>query len=250
MRKGVRFAPQGPVDERESGRAAGFENIPAVVAAAASLRAVRAEAAGEAVRLRELTERIRARVPVLVPDVDVVGDPVAPSARHRHLLLSPCRRGDIAARARPGGFLGVVGLVVHEQHADAEPCAEGDGGAQRGQRPRRSCPSAPRPRRSTGSSRCCRTRSPVCARSSARRPPGRPGRRTPWSSTPGQALPDPRDRAGEGLRGRVRRWHVRVLSDDEAARLDIPAWCEMRGQEYVGEEPAERGSAYVVRRLS
>lgn len=43
---------------------------------------------------------------------------------------------------------------------------------------------------------------------------------------------------------------VRVLSDDEAARLDIPAWCEMRGQEYVGEEPADRGSAYVVRRTS
>ncbi len=41
---------------------------------------------------------------------------------------------------------------------------------------------------------------------------------------------------------------VRVLSDDEAARLDIPAWCEMRGQEYVGEEPADNGTAYVVRR--
>ncbi|WP_373687258.1 sulfurtransferase TusA family protein, partial [Streptomyces lunaelactis] len=33
-------------------------------------------------------------------------------------------------------------------------------------------------------------------------------------------------------------------------RLDIPAWCEMRGQEYVGEERAERGVAYVVRRLA
>lgn len=43
---------------------------------------------------------------------------------------------------------------------------------------------------------------------------------------------------------------VTVLADDEAARLDIPAWCEMRGQEYVGEEPADLGSAYVVRRLS
>jgi cysteine desulfurase len=43
---------------------------------------------------------------------------------------------------------------------------------------------------------------------------------------------------------------VRVLSDDEAARLDIPAWCEMRGQEYVGEEPADQGSAYLVRRVS
>jgi cysteine desulfurase len=41
---------------------------------------------------------------------------------------------------------------------------------------------------------------------------------------------------------------VRVLADDEAARLDIPAWCAMRGHAYVGEEPAERGAAYVVRR--
>jgi len=43
---------------------------------------------------------------------------------------------------------------------------------------------------------------------------------------------------------------VTVLSDDEAARLDIPAWCAMREQEYVGEEPADRGAAHVVRRLS
>jgi cysteine desulfurase len=43
---------------------------------------------------------------------------------------------------------------------------------------------------------------------------------------------------------------VRVLSDDEAARLDIPAWCEMREQEYVGEEPADKGTAYLVRRTS
>ncbi|GAA3306047.1 hypothetical protein GCM10020295_61270 [Streptomyces cinereospinus] len=41
---------------------------------------------------------------------------------------------------------------------------------------------------------------------------------------------------------------VRVLADDEAARLDIPAWCAMRGQEYAGEEPADQGRAYVVRR--
>jgi TusA-related sulfurtransferase len=27
---------------------------------------------------------------------------------------------------------------------------------------------------------------------------------------------------------------VEVLSDDPAARLDVPAWCRMRGQEYLG----------------
>ena len=32
---------------------------------------------------------------------------------------------------------------------------------------------------------------------------------------------------------------IEVLSDDDAARLDVPAWCRMRGQEYVGERAAD-----------
>ena len=40
---------------------------------------------------------------------------------------------------------------------------------------------------------------------------------------------------------------VVVLADDVAARTDIPAWCRMRRQEYVGEDGTAR---YVVRRLS
>jgi cysteine desulfurase len=43
---------------------------------------------------------------------------------------------------------------------------------------------------------------------------------------------------------------VEVLADDEAARIDIPVWCRMKGHEYVGAEPRERGTAYVVRRVS
>jgi cysteine desulfurase len=43
---------------------------------------------------------------------------------------------------------------------------------------------------------------------------------------------------------------VEVLSDDPAARVDIPAWCRMRSQEYVGAEPREVGAAYFVRRLT
>ncbi|MFD6237483.1 cysteine desulfurase family protein, partial [Streptomyces diastaticus] len=87
VRKGVRFAPGGPADERESGRAPGFGNLPAVVAAAASLRAVRAEAEAEGVRLRELVDRIRLRLPEVVADMEVVGDPV-----HRlpHLVTFSC----------------------------------------------------------------------------------------------------------------------------------------------------------------
>jgi cysteine desulfurase len=43
---------------------------------------------------------------------------------------------------------------------------------------------------------------------------------------------------------------VEVLSDDAAAKVDIPVWCRMKGQEYAGAEPRERGVAYRVRRLT
>jgi TusA-related sulfurtransferase len=42
-----------------------------------------------------------------------------------------------------------------------------------------------------------------------------------------------------------------VVSTDAAARYDVPAWCRMTGQEYVGEEVADDGvPRYVVRRVS
>ena len=41
---------------------------------------------------------------------------------------------------------------------------------------------------------------------------------------------------------------IAVLSDDPAAANDIPAWCRMRGHDYVGERPADGGTAYLVRR--
>ena len=41
-----------------------------------------------------------------------------------------------------------------------------------------------------------------------------------------------------------------VVATDVAARVDVPAWCRMRGQEYVGEDTADDGlPRYVVRRL-
>lgn len=39
---------------------------------------------------------------------------------------------------------------------------------------------------------------------------------------------------------------VRVLADDPAAANDIPAWCRMKGQEYLG-SPAP--DVYEVRRV-
>lgn len=41
-----------------------------------------------------------------------------------------------------------------------------------------------------------------------------------------------------------------VVATDAAARVDVPAWCRMRGQEYVGEDAADDGTPrYLVRRV-
>jgi tRNA 2-thiouridine synthesizing protein A len=41
---------------------------------------------------------------------------------------------------------------------------------------------------------------------------------------------------------------LRVVCDDEAAALDIPAWCRMRGQEYLGtaQNPDLEGSGHAA----
>ena len=42
---------------------------------------------------------------------------------------------------------------------------------------------------------------------------------------------------------------IAVVADDVAAASDIPAWCRMREQEYVGADTAADGTArYLVRR--
>lgn len=87
VRKGTRWRPDWPVDERESGRSPGALNLPAVVASAAALRAVLADRDAEDTRLRALVDRVRTTVAATVPDVEVVGDPV-----HRlpHLVTFSC----------------------------------------------------------------------------------------------------------------------------------------------------------------
>ncbi len=43
---------------------------------------------------------------------------------------------------------------------------------------------------------------------------------------------------------------IGVVTDDVAAGTDVPAWCRMREQEYVGQDVADDGvSRFVVRRL-
>ncbi|MFE5141059.1 cysteine desulfurase/sulfurtransferase TusA family protein [Streptomyces fagopyri] len=252
VRKGVRFAPQGPLDERESGRAAGFENIPAVVAAAAALRAVRAQAAVEAARLRELTDRIRTRVPELVTDVEVVGDP---AGRLPGIVTFSCLYVDgesLLHELDRAGFSVSSGSSCTSSTLTPSHVLKAMGVLSEGN-VRVSLPPG------TPSEDVDRFLSVLPAAVSAvREKLGAPtAPRT--ASAPSGALvldalgklcPIPVIELAGVIGGVPVGGTVRVLADDEAARLDIPAWCEMRGQEYVGEEPADRGAVYVVRRVS
>ncbi|MEV5662232.1 cysteine desulfurase/sulfurtransferase TusA family protein [Streptomyces flaveolus] len=250
VRKGVRFAPQGPGDERESGRAPGFENLPAIVAAAASLRAVRAEAAEEAARLRELTERVRARVPALVPDVEVVGDParrlpgvVTFSCLYvdGETLLHELDRAGFSVSSgssctsstlTPSHVLRAMGVLSEGNvrvslppgtpAEDVERFLEVLPGTVAAVREKLGAP--------TGTEAVRETAADLVVDAIGRR------------------CPIPVIELAKVIADVPVGGTVRVLSDDEAARLDIPAWCEMRGQEYLGEEPADKGRAYLVRR--
>lgn len=251
VRKGVRFAPQGPADERESGRAPGFENIPAIVAAAASLRAVRAEAVREAARLRELTDRIRARVAEAVPDVEVVGDPVR---RLPGIVTFSCLYADgesllheldragfsvssgsscTSSTLTPSHVLKAMGVLSEGNVRVSLPPGTADEDVERFLGALPAAVAA------------------VREKLGAPEPAARPRQRDEIVvDAVGRRCPVPVIELAKVIGDVPVGGTVRVLADDEAARLDIPAWCEMRGQEYVGEEPAERGAAHVVRRVS
>ncbi len=250
VRKGVRFAAQGPVDERESGRAPGFENLPAIVAAAASLRAVRAEAAAEAARLRELTERIRARVPRLVPDVEVVGDPVR---RLPGVVTFSCLYVDgeallheldragfsvssgsscTSSTLTPSHVLRAMGVLSEGNVRVSLPMGAAEEDVERFLEVLPGAVAAVREKLGAPTTAVAREEDVLVVDSLGKR------------------CPIPVIELAKVIGDVPVGGLVRVLSDDGAARLDIPAWCEMRGQEYVGEEPAERGTAYVVRRAS
>ena len=87
VRKRARWRNPFPVDDRIDERTVGFENVPAVLAAAASLQAVVAERDEVNARHRELIDVVRRRVAAEVPDVEVVGDP---ERRLPHLVTFSC----------------------------------------------------------------------------------------------------------------------------------------------------------------
>lgn len=72
VRRGSRWRDPAARDDRVDPRVAGFENVPAVLAAAAALQEMAADRS-RAQRQRLLTARVRTELPGLVPDTEVVG---------------------------------------------------------------------------------------------------------------------------------------------------------------------------------
>ena len=65
----------------------------------------------------------------------------------------------------------------------------------------------------------------------------------------GQRCPLPVIALAKRLPAVPMRTVVRVLADDPAAANDIPAWCRMKGQEFVAAGTQHGAPAFDVRRI-
>jgi cysteine desulfurase len=250
VRKGTRFAADWPEDEREHGWAPGPVNVPAILAAATALRTRNTRAIAVTEIQRELTALLRARIPQIVPEVEVVGDP---DDRLPHILTFYClyasgeallleldRAGFsvssgsscTASTLTPSHVLEAMGVLSQGnirvslpwdvRREDIESFLGALPAAVRAARPEAE---------------------PAQAQSAARETVGGEISGEGISSAVleidalGKLCPLPvielSKRIGSVPVGAV----VRVLADDPAARLDIPAWCRMTGQDFLGAEP-------------
>ncbi|MFF4450113.1 cysteine desulfurase/sulfurtransferase TusA family protein [Streptomyces sp. NPDC001502] len=251
VRKGVRFSPQGPADERESGRSPGFTNLPAIVAAAASLRAVRADADAEAARLRVLVDRIRRRVVRLVPDVEVVGDP---ERRLPHLVTFSCLYVDgetLLHELDRAGFSVSSGSSCTSSTLTPSHVLRAMGVLSEGNVRVSLPPGTPAEEVNAFLEVLPRAVADVRERLGVSEPPAvAPVADSLELDALGLRCPQPVIELARAIVTVPVGGTVTVVSDDEVARLDIPAWCAMRGHTYVGETPREVGSAYTVRRAT
>ncbi|MFD8984695.1 cysteine desulfurase/sulfurtransferase TusA family protein [Streptomyces sp. NPDC059564] len=251
VRKGVRFATQHPADERESGRSPGFANLPAIVAAAASLRAVRAEADAEAARLRVLVDRIRRRVARLVPDVEVVGDP---DRRLPHLVTFSCLYVDgetLLHELDRAGYSVSSGSSCTSSTLTPSHVLRAMGVLSEGN-VRVSLPRGTSADEVNGFLEVLPAAvAGVREKLGVTEPePAAPEAESLVLDTLGLRCPQPVIELARTI-GRVPvGGTVTVLSDDEVARLDIPAWCAIRGHAYLGESPHPQGTSYTIRRLT
>lgn len=250
VRRGTRWRPPFPVDESEHARGLGVPNVPAILAAAAALRAFRAAAAGP--RLRGYIDVLRDRVPAAVADTAVLGAPVD---RLPHLvtfsslyvdgeaLLTELDRRGFAVSSgssctsdtlTPSHVLVAMGALTSGNvrislHPDVDradidrfltefPVAVATVRAQ--------LPDATPTGRATASGHAIAAGGPTV-------------------DSRGRRCPLPILDLARALPGVAVGAQLTVLADDPAAASDIAAWCRMTGHELL----ASGDGAYTVRRV-
>ncbi len=271
VRQGTRWRPPFPVDEAESGRAAGVPNVPAIVAAAASLRATRTDRAAEGSRLSALIERIRQRVPVLVPDSVVLGDG-DPAGRLPHLVTFSClyvdgeallteldRRGFAVSSGSsctsdtltPSHVLVAMGaLTAGNLRVSLHPGVRQDD-VERFLAVLPEAVAAVRAQAPSSPALATLAASAASAAPAAEPPDGEASdSEGPVLDSRGRRCPLPILDLARALPGVAIGEQLTVLADDPAAASDIAAWCRLREQELVSATPIGGGAtAYRVRRL-
>lgn len=253
VRKGTRFAAAWPEDEREHGRAPGPVNVPAILAAAAALRARDAERETTAAHHRDLVSLIRTRVTATVPDVELVGDP---DQRLPHIVTFSClyasgeallldldRAGYsvssgsscTASTLMPSHVLEAMGVLSHGNVRISLPWRITNDEVERFLSDLPATVAA------------VRAQAPASPLATPE-PPLAPE----TINALGLKCPLPVIELARRITHVPIGGTIKVLADDPAARLDIPAWSEMREHSYLGESPApEHGTAavaYLVRR--
>lgn len=268
VRKGTRYAAAWPEDEREHGRVPGPVNVPAVLAAAAALRAREAERESVAAHHRDLVARIRAEVARTVPDVEIVGHP---DRRLPHIVTFSCLYASgeallleldkagysvssgsscTASTLTPSHVLEAMGVLSHGNVRVSLPWRITEDEVDRFladlpaivAKVRAEAPSAPASVIASASGSAERVNLAATAEPA-----------TPFTiDALGLKCPIPVIQLAKRIDQVPIGATIRVLADDPAARLDIPAWSEMREHTYLGESPfPERGEsavAYLVRR--
>ena len=274
VRKGTRFAAAWPEDERESGRVPGPVNVPAVLAAAAALRAREAERESVAAHHRSLVERIRAEVARTVPDVEIVGHP---DRRLPHIVTFSCLYASgeallleldkagfsvssgsscTASTLTPSHVLEAMGVLSHGNVRVSLPWRVTDHEVDRFLADLPTIVARVRAEAPSGLSRSPE-RVNLTTITSAATTAGTADTAdlvtSPFTiDALGLKCPIPVIQLAKQIDRVPIGATIRVLADDPAARLDIPAWSEMREHRYLGESPVpERGEsavAYLVRR--
>ena len=249
-RRGVRVRPALVGDDRERGRRAGLENLPAIAGMAAALEARGAEIAAEAPRLRALTDGMRAALPGLVDDLVLHGHPderlpglVAFSLLYveGEALLLGLDKAGIAVHSgssctssaqEPSHVLAAMGAP----DAGLDPRVAGqrvDGGRRR-RVPGRAAPG--RGARPRGGRRRRR-----------RRAEGARMSEPVVIDTLGEFCPMPIIRLNKMVQEVPAGTLIEVLSDDEGSKVDIPVWCRMKQHEFVSRSDRERGWSFLIR---